>query len=243
MTKQKQGAISFSWRGILLSILSFLIFITLFTLLIEAIGIQRLQESLDEAGPLAPLLYILLKAATYVFAPLTSGPIQLSAGLLFGLWEGVIYTIIGETLGGSINFWISRLLGRRVVKRFVGEEGMKQVEGLYDRVGGWAALAYARVFLFALYDFMSYTVGLMHLRFSTYVIVSFVFGLIPTFVFVAVGTTLAQDRSALLLVYGFVGVVSVVPLLLNKRLRQMLFQRKSEKTPSETLLEGAGDGD
>src|SRR5262245_3528135 len=73
---------------------------------INAIGVDRIQEFIASAGVFAPLVYIAFKTVTYVVAPLSSGPLQLFSGVLFGLVPGVIYTLIGEVLGGSINFWL-----------------------------------------------------------------------------------------------------------------------------------------
>ncbi len=213
-----------SWKALLAGGASFLVVITAMTVLIETVGLERLQAFIDEAGALAPLIYVFIKAVTYIFSPLSSGPIQLSAGILFGLWGGVFYTLLGEVIGGTVNFLIARKLGRPVVRRFVGEEGMRQVDQLYHRVGGWRALAYSRLFLFALYDFMSYAAGLTPLRLRTYVLVSALCGFVPTFVFVGLGTTLATDRDALFLVYAGVGVASVLPLLLNKGFRRGLWR-------------------
>lgn len=220
-----------SWKALVAGGASFLIIITALTLLIEAVGLERLQALIDEAGPLAPLIYVFIKAVTYIFSPLSSGPIQLSAGILFGLWEGVFYTLIGEVIGGTINFLIARKLGRPVVRRFVGDDGMRQVDQLYHRVGGWRALAYSRLLLFSIYDFMSYAAGLTPLRLRTYILISACVGFVPTFIFVGIGTTLATEPNALLFIYAGVGVLSVLPLLLNKGFRQGLWQLLRSSVP------------
>lgn len=220
----------FSRRELILGVLSFLLIVTVLTIGVELIGIQRLQAAIEDAGPVAPLLYILLKAATYIFAPLSSGPIQLSSGLLFGLVPGVFYTLIGEVLGGSVSFWIARLLGRPAVQRFVGKDGIKRVDRFHESyLGGWQALAYARLFLFAIYDFLSYAIGLTKTRFLTYVWVSTFFGAIPTALFVGVGTLLAQDRSLLIAAYAGVGILSALPLLFRKQLNRLLKRKPQNK--------------
>jgi uncharacterized membrane protein YdjX (TVP38/TMEM64 family) len=181
--------------------------------LIEWIGVERIQQAIEDTGPLAPLAYILFKMSTYIFAPLSSGPIQLSAGILFGFVPGLIYTMIGEVLGGSISFLIARKLGRPFVRRLVGEEGMGRVDRFVGQLGGWKALIYARLFLAAIYDFISYAAGFTRtITLLQYVLVSTFVGLIPTGLFVAAGTSLAGDRVLLLVFYGMLGVLSLIPL-------------------------------
>lgn len=204
----------FSLRAAVLAATAFLIVTGLMLLAVEWVGVARIQAAVDSAGPAAPLAYVALKTATYVFAPLSSGPIQMSAGLLFGLWPGVFYTLLGEVLGGSVSFLIARHFGRRVVLRFVGgQQGIRQVDDFAAQLGGWRALVYARLFLFALYDFISYAAGFTAtIRFYQYVLVSVIAGIVPTFLGVAMGAALAEDRSKVILVYVGVGVLSLIPL-------------------------------
>ena len=77
---------------------------------------QRRQS----AGPWAPIVFVAVKTITYVIAPLSGGPLQIMSGTLFGLWEGTALTLLGDTLGGCINFWISRLVRRveRAIHQF-----------------------------------------------------------------------------------------------------------------------------
>jgi uncharacterized membrane protein YdjX (TVP38/TMEM64 family) len=205
-------------------VLGFVVFLAIATLAINAIGVPQLQAFIQQAGPLAPLAYIALKALTYIFAPLTSGPIQVFAGTLFGnVWLGVLYTLIGEVIGGSISFWIARKFGRPMVLRFVGKDGMKQVDDFYqNRLGGWQALAIARVVLFSFWDFLSYAAGLAPVKFRSYVWVSAVFGVLPTFLFVWLGDRFAGNTGAMIVSYGVLIVLTLIPILLLKPISALL---------------------
>ncbi|MDQ7036231.1 MAG: VTT domain-containing protein [Anaerolineae bacterium] len=212
-------------REIIIAGMGFLLFMTLLTIGINAVGVDNLQRFIQDAGPFAPLLSISIKALTYVIAPLTSGPIQVVAGTLFdSVWLGVLYTLIGEVLGGSINFWIARRFGRPVVLRFVGQNGMKQVETFYqDRLGGWVSLAVARLILFSVWDFLSYALGLAKpVRFSTYILISIIFGFFPTLLFVWLGDVAIQDSRAMFMIYGFVAILILLPMLARRPMRRLL---------------------
>ena len=191
---------------------------------IQTIGIENIRTAIQSAGVFAPLVYIGIKAVTYVFAPLTSGPIQVGAGVLFGLWEGTAYTLIGEVLGGSIGFWLSRRFGRSLVKRMIGDEGLKKADEFVNQIVDWKTLSYARLFLFPVYDFISYAVGFAKLPYRTYLIVSVLVGAIPTFAAVAVGTTLTGENS--ILIYVGLAVACAVPLVFQKQIRRMLKMEK-----------------
>lgn len=217
MEKEKR-----SWRALIVGAAAFITVTIVLMVGIQAVGLERIRAAIEDAGPWAPLVFILVKISTYVFAPLSSGPIQLSAGILFGLWPGTFYTLIGEVIGGSISFLIARRFGRPIVRRLVGEDGLKRVDSFYETVGEWRSLLYARLFLFSIYDFISYAAGFTPIKLRAYVLVSIFAGFIPTFAAVALGTTLTEERSGLILIYALVGIACVVPLLLHKRVRRWL---------------------
>lgn len=204
-------------------------------LAIQAIGVDNIRDFIEDAGPLAPLAFILVKILTYVAAPLTSGPIQLSAGIFFGLLPGTIYTLIGEVIGGSIAFWISRRFGRSVVKQLVGDGGLERVDNFIAQIVDWKTLLYARIFLFSFYDFISYAVGFSKLPFRTYLIISTVAGFFPTFAFALIGSTVAGDAGALLPIYGLVGVLCILPLIFQKQIRRFF---KMDTPPKQENVPG-----
>ncbi len=221
-----------SWRALLPGAIGFVVLTAALIIGIRWIGIERIHQMIADAGPFAPLVYILIKIVTYVVAPLSSGPIQLFAGALFGLIPGTLYTLLGEVIGGSINFWLARHYGRPVVTRLVGADDMPRVERFISQIVDWKTVLYARVFLFSIYDFISYAVGFSALPYRTYAILSALGGILPTFVAALVGTLLTNEQNNILLIYGFVAVASVIPLLFQKRIRHWLKLDRNEAQPT-----------
>lgn len=227
-TDEQSGDIS--TRSLLLGGAGFLVLLTLLYLLVQSIGIEKLQESIAEAGALGPLIYIGIKAFTFTFAPLSAGPIQFASGILFGVVPGTIYSVLGELIGGSLNFMIARTFGRPIVKRFVGEGAMKRVDEFYEHyLDDWKSLFAARVLLFSVYDFISYAVGFSRIRFPVYVIISFLGGLLPTFVFVLIGSEASQNQDVLLMFYVGAGILFVGFVLLRRPIAQF-FNNQKEKS-------------
>lgn len=161
-------------------------------LAVQNIGLDQIQGFVASAGPLAPVVYVLLKAVTLVITPLTGSPLRLVAGVLFGFWEGVALSVLAGVLGGSINFWIARRFGRDVVARLLGARTLARVDPMLDKLGNWKALALARLFVAPLWDVLSYAVGLTKLRFRTYFTVAFTGELISSMILVGVGTSVAE---------------------------------------------------
>lgn len=205
-----------TWRAFVLGLLPVTLIVLASVVLLEAYGVEHLRAVITEAGPLAPFAYILVKIITFVFAPLSSGPLQLTSGLMFGLWGGALYSLLGEVIGGAINFWIGRRLGRPMVRRFVGQNGLDQIDRLTDDLGGWWPLLYARLFLFSVYDLISYAVGLTAgISFWRYLIVSTLGGFIPAFIASAIGVSLIGNSAWLFVIYGGIGLISIIPLIVR----------------------------
>lgn len=186
----------------------------------------------ERAGIWAPVVYIAIKALTFTFAPLSAGPIQFASGILFGVLPGTLYSVLGEVIGGSVNVLIARLLGRRIVKRFVGAAAMTRVDAFYERhLDDWKSLLAARLLLFSVYDFISYAVGLGHIRLSIYIAVSFVGGLIPTYIFVAIGSEAAQNQNMLLFFYLGAAVLFAVWLLFRRQISGLWAKLQAKTNP------------
>ncbi len=222
-----------SWIGPIIAGVMFIIVTGGLIYAMNTLGTERLQQIVRDAGPLAPLAYILLRAATYVFAPLTTGPIQIASGALFGVWEGIALSVIGETLGGSINFWIGRKFGRPVALRLAGEEGLKKAEVYYQLVTDWRGLAVARLVLFAIWDFLSYVIGFTPAKFVHYLLVSLIVGAIPTAAAVFLGSQLGGDNQVLLAAGLIVlCIVLSLPILFSGRIQRWMEARRATKDGS-----------
>ncbi|MBX6749647.1 MAG: TVP38/TMEM64 family protein [Micromonosporaceae bacterium] len=162
-------------------------------LVVEAFGgTERWRAAVEQAGAWAPVVYVLLKATTFVAAPLSGTSLKLAAGALFGVWAGFWYTLAGNVLGGCVNFGIARWLGRPAVRRLAGARALARIDGGAVRIGGWRALLAARVFLAPFYDLVSYAAGLSNLPFRHYLAVSVVGGVPASLFFVVVGDAAAR---------------------------------------------------
>ena len=206
-----------------LTVGSFIALMSALYVFIEIVGLTELRVLVAGAGLWGPLLYVSIKALTFTFAPLSAGPIQFASGLLFGVIPGTFYSVLGEVLGGVTNMLIARLLGRRIVRRFVGAEGLRRIESFHEKyLDDWKSLLAARLLLFSVYDFISYAVGFGRIRLSVYIAVSFFGGLGPTYIFVQMGSQAAQSQEVLLIFYALAALAFVVFMLFRKPISRLV---------------------
>ncbi|KKT78335.1 MAG: hypothetical protein UX31_C0003G0061 [Candidatus Nomurabacteria bacterium GW2011_GWA1_46_11] len=134
------------------------------------LGTENIRQIVAGAGVFGPVIFIILLSLTYIIAPLSGTPFFFSGFALFGK-AFVIYSYMAVLLGMTVNFWISRLWGRQVVTKLVGQENMKEIDA-FTKNYGVKMLIFLRVAQGNLADFISYAYGLTNIKFVTYFLVS-----------------------------------------------------------------------
>ena len=204
-------------KGVVIALLIALGISALSITLVQAFdGAAKMRTWIEGAGAWAPLVYIGLKAATYVVAPLSGTPVKLAGGALFGFWDGAVYVLAGDMLGASLNFWIARLFRDKGIVRLAGKKAIRQIDDLTDHVGGWRALLAARLFLSSLYDFISYAAGISKLPFRQFFLVSLLAGIPSTLFTTWVGNAAVSNKPFMYGLFTF-SAIALVGLLFAQR--------------------------
>jgi uncharacterized membrane protein YdjX (TVP38/TMEM64 family) len=132
---------------------------------------ERLQETLKNMGPLAPLLFILLQALQVVFAPIPGEATGFVGGALFGIPLGFLCSTLGLALGSTLAFLLARWLEIKFVARWVGQDTMDRFEFLMEHQGALVAF-----FLFVVpgfpKDYLCFLLGLSHMSLRLFLVIS-----------------------------------------------------------------------
>ena len=159
----------------LMRIILFLGMLTAVTLAIvyrDQFDAAALETWVHEAGPVAPLLFILMYAlAATLFIPGTV--FTLAGGALFGPVLGTLYNLTGATLGATLAFLIARYLAADLVANKAGGRVKQLINGVEGE--GWRFVAFVRLVPLFPFVLLNYALGLTRLRLLHYVIASFVF--------------------------------------------------------------------
>ena len=152
--------------------------------------LPRFTAWVQGLGVWGPVAYI----AGYVLATVLFAPgviLTLASGVIFGLFWGTVYTVIGATLGAACSFLIARYLARGFVERRLADRPRFQA---IDRAVG--RQGFKIVFLMRLspvfpYNLLNYALGLTRVRFSDYLLACV--GMIPgTILYVYYGKALGS---------------------------------------------------
>ena len=131
---------------------------------------------MQSLGPAAPLAFIGIYAFAVV-ALIPASLLTIAGGAVFGLMRGVIYALIGATLGSTAAFLLGRYVARRLVARRLA--AMPRFQAIEQAV---SARGRRIVFLLRLspvvpFNFLNYALGLTTISVWDFVIASL--GTIP----------------------------------------------------------------
>ncbi len=119
-------------------------------------------------GTIGPLVFVGVQVLQVVVTPISHYGVGLMGGFLYGPWLGALYNWIGRVIGHLCAYWISRLLGRRVAKRFVSPRALQ----VYDHYVSDKSLMLFLIYFLPLFpdDEISYLVGLSRMQFRWFLL-------------------------------------------------------------------------
>ena len=185
-------------------------------------NVPKIKTWVASFGKIAPLIYIGLYLVSTVFF-LPGSPVTVLAGFVFGPLWGVFYASVASIISVSIAFLIARYVARDLVESWVKDN--TQFRKIDEQVEeqGWRILMFTRLVPIFPFNLQNYAYGLTSIRFSTYVLVSAIFMLPGTAVFVQLGGAFVSGEGNIwktLLYLGVAGVLMVLLSLIPKLLQK-----------------------
>ena len=178
----------------------------------EVLNPDRVVAHLQAAGPLAPVVFILLMAMAVVISPIPSLPLDLAAGVTFGVLLGTVYSVVGAEIGAILSFLIGRALGREALTR-ISRTDVTFCERCSDR--HLAIFVFlARLLPIFSFDLISYGAGLTNMSLSAFAVATLLGMVLPTFALTYAGRSVVSGEWLLILL----GLVMVAFLLLVPKL-------------------------
>lgn len=185
---------------------------------------QKLEALIISLGVWAPLAYVLLFAVVTVTC-LSTLPLTLVGGIVFGPILGVVWTALGASLGLSLAFLIARYIARKPIEeKFGNSDVFKKInEGVKNE--GWFILATTRLLPIFPFGIQNYVYGLTPISFVQYSVLSTLFILPGTSVFVILAGAVASGDTKTAIKYSVIASLIFFALTLVTK----LIAKKSKK--------------
>lgn len=163
----------------------------------------------EKAGVLAPLVFVLLMALQVIIAFLPGGPLEITAGMLFGGVWGTVLTVIGMLIGTLSVYGLVKKFGTKLVDTVIPEQKRKKFSVLEDK----EKLAFWVFLLFLLpgipKDLLTYIVPLTEMPGRQFLVLS-VLARFPAMVAsVLMGSSLTEGRYWLCIVIACIAAIAV----------------------------------
>ncbi|MGB7911535.1 MAG: TVP38/TMEM64 family protein [Desulfobaccales bacterium] len=167
---------------------------------------DRLGRFIASCGMWGPLVYLLIWAiAPSLFIPAI--PLVVAGGILFGPLEGVIYSILGASVGSSFAFLVSRYLARDWVAAKISGSKLAHLDNLVAR-HGWKIVAFSRLVIVLPFFLLNYAFGLTRVGFWPYALAT-LFALVPS-----ITATVLVSSNLLGLLRGQISIWLLLGILL-----------------------------
>lgn len=181
---------------------------------------HALETWITEAGPVAPLLFMLIYAiAAVLFLP--GSVITLAGGALFGPVLGTFYNLTGATIGATLAFLVSRYLASNWVAQRIGGRLKQLINGVESE--GWRFVAFTRLVPLFPFNLLNYALGLTRIPVLHYVIATYICMLPGAIAYTYLGyagrEAVAGSEGLIqkgLLALALLAVVTFLPRLIGK---------------------------
>ncbi|MGH8502477.1 MAG: TVP38/TMEM64 family protein [Gammaproteobacteria bacterium] len=150
----------------------------------DEFNVDIVQHWAQQAGPWAVVLFLLAYVAvTALFLP--GSVLTLAGGAVFGPVWGTFYNLTGSTLGAMLAFLVARYVASDWVERTAGRRLKRLIRGVEKE--GWRFVAFSRLMPIAPFNLLNYAFGLTRIKFSHYLIVTYIFLFPSTFTLTYMG--------------------------------------------------------
>lgn len=180
-------------RKVLLALLFVAAVYAAMAIVLRWIGLENAQEFVRRTGAWSPIIFVVLCSASLIIAPLSGSSLFVVGGALFGKEMGWLLSYIASLIGCSINFWISRRWGRKVVSRFIGKRNLDELDKFTQRFKSHHEILYIMAMMPLSQDIVSYAVGLTQTRYATFFVALALSTIAIVAAYIYLGTSLLES--------------------------------------------------
>lgn len=175
------------------------------------------RNVLAQLGGWAPVALIAVLAGVLVVPIIPASVFQISAGLLFGPFLGLVCVLIADALGASVGFWLARAWGKSFLARWLSPATQTKLENLTQRIT-WRGVILLRLLPGPTYPLVSLAAGHSPMSYEQYLLASLL-GVFPGLAVLVLAGDIAEQSPflAFALVALLIGGLVVASRLIDRQ--------------------------
>ena len=188
-----------------------------------SINAENIQSYVSNYGIYAPIFFILICIFVVVFPPSPNLIPMIAGGILFGIQFGILYSYIGIMAGATINFFLTRIFGRKIIKSILNKNEINFINNFAKKIN-WRIISILP-FLPGMYaDLGGYSAGLGKMKFKKYFFAASLGYIVLIVLANTLGRIFIEDPflRIILSIIIFVGFISIFIIPLVRWLRKVL---------------------
>jgi len=157
---------------------------------LSPVEMLRAVSNLLQDHPLGPVLFL----AMFLIRPLllfSNSVLMLLAGFLYGPVFGLVYALTGETISAMVAFGIGWFFGKGLLPEGREQSKLEKYAAALQR-NGFEAVLFMRLILLN-YDFVSYTAGILHVNWLSFLWATILGSLAGTVAYVLAGASIEEE--------------------------------------------------
>lgn len=172
----------------IIEVIWFVVIVAIFIVSVKMLRSGDLEAQVSRFGIFAPIFVLALKMTTLIIAPLGGTPLYVLSGALFGSVKGFMLSLVGDILGSSVCFFLSRKYGEKILKSLVGTSNVEKVVKTVNIISGTKSFIKARVGFMSMPELLSYASGLSKINFWKFTAINTLFYIPMDFALVFLGS-------------------------------------------------------
>lgn len=162
-----------------------LLVLAIFKYFFPVLSTEEFKQLINNLGWRGPLIVVAYTVMSHVIAPVVGSPSFFASLAIYGTGKAILFHYTASLISAVINFYISRLLGKKWIIRLAGKKVINSIDKIIDKLGV-KMLIISRLFGFSIFDVISYAAGLTRISFKKYFVITSIFSLIPLLFFTTI---------------------------------------------------------
>lgn len=188
---------------------------------------QKALKFVRSFGEYSVLIFVVLQMLQVMIPPLPGDVSGIIGGYLYGSILGTVYSTIGLVLGSCLAFGLARIYGLPFVEKALNPEKIKKYDHFMTHQGAMISFV---LFLMPGFpkDFLCYIMGLSHMSWREFILVSTFGRLFGTVLLSVIGSFVRNHQKVpLLIILGIAAILLILAYFYRDRWLEMLKRKHS----------------